>query len=243
MNLLSVNGLKAFLQRDFSRQHKALLILASFDGPRQVLDIKDRAAEAGSRRLSRWNVADVLRRMEGLAIRTPEGWEITSAGWERLRGLGIAPVTPAAVVVGEDLRELISQVEDGQTRAFVREAVGCYEAGFFRSAIVMSWVAAVDVLRKHVLQTSLKRFNTEARRRNPKWRAAKTVDDLGNMREADFLECISALSIIGGDVKKALRECLDRRNSCGHPNSLTIAGASAAHHLDILLRNVFTVFL
>ncbi|HHH45498.1 MAG TPA: hypothetical protein ENK53_00625 [Thiotrichales bacterium] len=176
-------------------------------------------------------------------MRTPKGWEITDAGWQSLRKLGIAPVTPAAVVVGQDLRELISQVKDGQTKAFVKEAVGCYEAGFFRSAIVMSWLSAVDVLHKHVYQHSLSRFNREARRRNPKWSDAKTVDDLGNMREADFLECISSLSIIGRDVKKALKECLDRRNSCGHPNSLDISSTTAAHHLDILLRNVFTKFL
>ena len=106
----------------------------------------------------------------------------------------------------------------------------------------MSWIGAVSVLYEHVHAKHLTRFNAEANRVDSKWRDASTTDDLSRMREADFLERITALSIIGKDVKKELKSCLDRRNSCGHPNSLQISANTAAHHVEVLLLNVFNRF-
>jgi hypothetical protein len=48
------------------------------------------------------------------------------------------------------LRALLAKVKDADTRSFVEEAVQCYELELNRSAVVMSWVAAVHVLKKEV---------------------------------------------------------------------------------------------
>ena len=106
----------------------------------------------------------------------------------------------------------------------------------------MSWLAAIDVLHKYVHQNHLSTFNAEAKRVDNRWRDAKTTDDLGRMAEADFLDRIAAISVIGKNVKKELKDCLDRRNGCGHPNSLQIGTNTAAHHIEILLLNVFQKF-
>jgi hypothetical protein len=62
------------------------------------------------------------------------------------------------------------------------------------------------------------------------------------MSEADLLDRIAAISVVGKNVRKELKDCLDRRNACGHPNSLKIGANTAAHHIEILLPNVFKVF-
>ena len=62
------------------------------------------------------------------------------------------------------------------------------------------------------------------------------------MKETDFLDRIVALSIVGKNVKAELKECLDRRNGCGHPNSLKIGANTVTHHIEILLLNVFKPF-
>jgi hypothetical protein len=62
------------------------------------------------------------------------------------------------------------------------------------------------------------------------------------MAEADFLDRIAAISVIGKNVKKELNDCLDRRNGCGHPNSLQIGANTVAHHIEILFLNVFQKF-
>ena len=83
------------------------------------------------------------------------------------------------------------------------------EFGLYRSAVVMSWLAAMHVLKLEVLNNHLATFNAEAHRRisnNPKktWKTAKTADDLGLMNEAEFLDCLAAISMLGKNVKGAL---------------------------------------
>jgi hypothetical protein len=60
--------------------------------------------------------------------------------------------------------------------------------------------------------------------------------------ERDFLDRIAALSIIGKNVKQELEKCLERRNGCGHPNSRRLGQNTVAHHIEVLLLNVFEKF-
>lgn len=106
----------------------------------------------------------------------------------------------------------------------------------------MSWIGAVAVLYNHIHANHLKAFNIEAKRIDSKWKDAITTDDLARIRESDFLDRITTLSIIGKNVKKELKNCLDLRNSCGHPNSLQISANTAARHIEVLLLNVFKNF-
>jgi hypothetical protein len=88
----------------------------------------------------------------------------------------------------------------------------------------------------------LREFNKEASRIDAKWKPARTADDLGRMKEHDFLDRIAALSIIGKNVRQELEKCLSLRNGCGHPNSLKLGPNAVANHVEILLLNVFKVF-
>ena len=242
MGLLGVSDLKTLLHQDSPPLDKLLVILASFDEPCSVKDLVTRASEAGFRIPKNWNPSSIMGRSKGLAIRAPNGWELTDAGKQRLRNLGVTKISPAAVQVATDLRAELQNIKDDDTHAFVEEAIKCYEAELHRSAIVMSWLSAVDVLQNHVHTKHLKAFNAEAKRVDAKWKDAKTTDDLGRMGEADFLDRIAALSILGKNVKEQLKSCLKLRNGCGHPNSLKIGPNTVAHHIEILLLNVFQKF-
>ena len=114
--------------------------------------------------------------------------------------------------------------------------------GLYRSAIVLSWVGAVAVLQEEVLTAHLSAFNTEATRRDRKWRVAKTRDDLGRMKEFELLQILERLSVIGKNVKTELEGCLKLRNACGHPNSLKVGENKVAAHLETLIQNVFEVY-
>lgn len=191
----------------------------------------------------KWNVSAILGASKGKAIRTNAGWELADAGRAHLHGLGVSAVSPAALQVAVDLRAHLAKLPDGQTKTFVEEAVKCHEAGLYRSAVVMSWLGAMDVLHQEVHANHLATFNSEAARvYGKKWKPAVTTDDLGLMKEADFLDRIDTLSIIGKNVKAELKTCLDRRNGCGHPNSYKISANQSAAHLEILLLNVFEKF-
>lgn len=240
--MLSESELKVWLHRELSSQDKLLLILATFNAPCQIADLARVAAAAGFKMPKTWNPSSMLGRSRGLAIRVPNGWEITEAGKLRLQNLGVSKVSPAAQKVAVDLRKLAERIKDKTVRAFVDEAIKCHELELRRSAVVMSWLAAVGVLHKYVVENVLAEFNAEAKRVDPKWKDAKTADDIGRMKESDFLDRLVGLSLLGKNVKAELSECLTRRNGCGHPNSLKIGDNTVAHHLEILMLNVFEPF-
>jgi hypothetical protein len=196
-SLLSLDELKTWLHRDLSQKDKLLLILAALNKPSQIADMKRLGTEAGFRIPSSWNPSASLANSKGLAIRAPSGWEITDAGKQHLRNLGVTKLSPAAVQVAVDLRAELPSIQNDDTRQFVEEAIKCYEAELYRSAVVMSWLAAVHVMHHHVFANCLPAFNAEAKRVDGRWRDAKSTDDLGRMSESDFLDRIAAISVIG----------------------------------------------
>jgi hypothetical protein len=225
-----------------SLSDKLLLILEFLDHPSSMTDIYDCALKAGVRISTSANPSQALRRTKGMAIRVPDGWEITDAGRQRLSSLGIQHSTDSAIQVTSKLREPLKTVADTDVRAFLEEAIKCSEFKLYRSAIVMSWMAAMRTLHVYVLANYLDTFNAEAARVNSKWKSATTADDLAEMKERDFLERLNGISVIGKNVKTELIDCLNRRNGCGHPNSLKIGPSNVAHHFEVLVLNVFEPF-
>ncbi|KIC48912.1 hypothetical protein [Tateyamaria sp. ANG-S1] len=144
--------------------------------------------------------------------------------------------------VAVDLRAHLDKITDVETRHFVEEAIKCHEAELYRSAIVMAWLGAMDVLHKYVHSHHLSAFNTEAKRVDGRWKTAKTSDDFGRMGEADFLNRIAAISVIGKNAKEELQKALGLRNGCGHPNSLKVSANKSAAHIETLLQNFFERF-
>lgn len=75
-----------------------------------------------------------------------------------------------------------------------------------------------------------------------RWKTAATSDDLGKMKEGDFLDRIEGISVIGKNAKAQLKAALDLLNGCGHPNSLKVGANKSAAHIETLLQNVFDPF-
>ena len=218
--LLAESDLKN-LPAQLSRRDRVLAVLASFDTPCQIKELISRARNSGHR-IHGWKPSTILSRAGPLAINTPVGWEISEQGKSHLHNLGLSGKNPAANRVAADLGNQVALIKSSEIRAFAKEAIACFGSGYYRSAVVMSWLGAMSVLQHHVVEQHLPEFNNEARRRDAKWKDAKTPDDLGRMKEWDFLVCLTAISVLGKSVKDELQQCLKRRNGCGHPNSYKI---------------------
>ena len=95
-------------------------------------------------------------------------------------------VSPAASQA-QSLRALLPTLKSDDARAFVLEAIVCAEQSLFRAAVVLSWVGAIALLHDHVIANRLADFNKLAAS-DPKWKPAKTADDLGAMNERTILE-------------------------------------------------------
>jgi hypothetical protein len=240
--LLSESDLKQWLHKDLRQLDKLLLILATFEAPSKLNGLRERAIGAGLKIGKTWNPSATLSRSKGLAIRVPDGWEITESGKSYLRNLGVTSLSPAALQVATDLRSHLEKVQNRTTKAFVEEAIKCHESALYRSAIVMSWLAAVDVLHRVIVASHLNAFNESARSVDSRWKDAINEDGVGKMNEERFLERCAAIGVLGKNQKDELLKGLKLRNGCGHPNSLKVGPNMVASHIEALLLNVFEPF-
>lgn len=226
---------------DLSNRDKLLMCLAEEPvGPRKAAQVRDSAVTMGLRAAKGWNVSRYLSDAKSLAIRTDAGWELTNSGKTHVAAIAGPALPSVTALVVSGLRKQLPAIASAPTRAFVEEAIRALEFKLYRSAIVLSWVGALSVLYEHVVSNHLSSFNAEALRRDPKWKEAKTSDDLARMKEHDFLQVAAGISIMGKSVKDELEVCLKLRNGCGHPNSLVVGEHKASAHIETLIQNVFT---
>lgn len=249
LSLLSETDLiEALHKRRLPRQDSLLLILCvDTKKPKEVVEIKRFGRQAGLTEIQKWNVSDILGRSKSLAIRLPEGWAITLTGEEYVRKLNVLPQKKSQKVIhfATSFRKAIHNIKNPDTVAFLDEAISTFEAGAYRSAVVLFWVGAMSLFHDQIVQHHLASFNAEATRRDSSWKPVKVKDDLSRMKESDFLDIIGSppISLIGKNVKEELKNhCLQLRNGCGHPTSLKIGENRVASHLEVLILNVFAKF-
>ena len=205
--------------------------------------VRKLAIEAGVKGAKFINFTAHLHSAEDKVFKAPKGWELTGNGKKYVAGLAAQELSlsPAATEA-QSLRALLPTLKNDEARAFLGEAIVCSEQSLFRAAVVLSWVGAMALLYDRAVAKYLKAINAEASKRNPNWRKAKTADDLGLMKEANFLDIAMTVSMIGKTVKQELDSCLKLRNGCGHPNSFKIGPNKVAAHLETLALNVYAVF-
>lgn len=240
--MVNKDSLKELLSRPgITEKDKALLCLSvDYTTPKTLAEIREISETSGYRRTKHFS--SHLSHSKGMAVRTDQGWELTQAGKNRIFELAGNLASAVHIKSAHRLREELKKIQSADTRAFVSEAIACFEAKLLRSAVVLSWVGAVAVLYDYTVKNKISDFNREATRRNPKWIVAKSGDDLARMKEHDFLEILCAISVIGKSVKDELQACLRFRNGCGHPNSLKIGEVRVSAHIETLIMNVFSVF-
>jgi hypothetical protein len=243
--LVSTNHLVDTLARsDVTRKDKLLALLAhGASSPVTVGELKNLAESQGLREIEKWNVSAILGGAKREAARLKEGWVLTTAGKEyiTLHELGPTPDSPVKDVL-RDLRAVSAKINDLRPRQFVDEAIRCLEAGCLRAGIVFSWVGAVAVLHEHVFRLHLASFNAEAKRRDPKSKEAKSLDDLGLLKEHDFLDILQGICVLDKNTKQQLQRALELRNSQGHPTSLAVGERQAAAHVELLILNAYSRF-
>ena len=227
----------------FSSKDKLLIALAHTPiSPKQISEVRDLIVGLGQRDARKWNISSYLSKAKPFCIRGSDGWELTARGREHVAAIA-GPLLPSVTkLVVSALRKELGGIASTACRSFVEEAIHALEAKLYRSAIVLAWVGAISLLYEHVIAHKLADFNSEALKRDSKWRLAKTADDLTRIKEHDFLQILVAISVLGKNVKDELEVCLKLRNGCGHPNSLVVGEHKASAHLETLIQNVFSKF-
>lgn len=124
-----------------------------------------------------------------------------------------------------DLDELILKCRDQKAQSYIREAVTCYKAGAFRSAIVSTWIAvSFDIIEK-LKELSLA-GDKEAEKNLEQFERARINGDITNSLkfERDILSiCKDKLELISPIEFIDLSRLQEDRNRCAHP-SMTVDG-------------------
>lgn len=234
-------ALKRALQFAKTQVEKCVLALARFDQPVLPRQVSVALVEAGLSEAASWPVATRLKSDKHHVVCRRGHYLLSSKGRSWVEEL-IPNAVPSHASVRSDLRALVARIGDESVRVFVLEAVRAFENSLHRSSVVMSWLAAVHVLQLEVFNRHRSDFDQEMRRRDANWRPLKSVDDFGRLKETEFLDRLTDISVINKAVKAELKTCLDRRNGCGHPNSYQVEGNTVAHHIEVLVVNVFQRF-
>jgi len=124
-----------------------------------------------------------------------------------------------------DLDELILKCRDEKARKYIKEAVSCYKAGAFRSAIVSTWIAvAFDIIDK--LKELALTGDKEAEKQLEEFEKARKGGDIARALkfEKEILEIAKdKLELISHIEYLDLGRLQEDRNRCAHP-SMTADG-------------------
>lgn len=237
--------LLAFLRNAKSQRIAVLALLLMLPQPAKPADITVLGFRTGFRDVDRWNLSDVLRKaaLDGQVAQLPSGWKVLQPGVNLLRKAGLLLEAPLITEIRHDLRKHLAQVADAERRRFLEEAIGCFDAGHPRAAIVLSWVGAAHILQEHIVTHHLVAFNAAGVSRFPKsFKPIRNIRDFGPLTEEEILQLCQDASILSKAEKQELKERLGLRNRCGHPNPLLVEEHVAASHLATLPKNVYARF-
>src|SRR5262249_24602644 len=149
---------------------------------------KKLAVEAGVRGAKKISFTAHLHSAEDKVFKTPNGCELTDEGRKHVAALAaVQLVSSPAATEAQTLRALLPKLKNEDAKALLLEAIVCAEQSLFRAAVVLSWVGAIALLQDHIVAHHLTAFNAEAAK-DPKWKTAKTADDVGTLKERTFLD-------------------------------------------------------
>lgn len=227
-----------------------LLLLSQLSQPTPTVKVREKGVDIGFRKVSQWNVTAILKAAakDGQVAQLASGWKLLSPAYKIIEN----HFQQEATIISETrhaLRTHLSKIGDDQRRLFIEEAIKSFDVRAFRSAVVLSWVGAAHILQDHIVSKHCAAFNAAGTARVAKalsngnkysFTPVRSVKDFGVIGESDMLQLCQDAGILHKAEKQVLQDRLDLRNQCGHPNPLAIAEHTVAHHIEVLMLNVYS---
>lgn len=193
-------------------------------------------------RLAQYLSEQVKRRKghsAGKYIRKQKGYALERGAVKKLESEFLG--RPSAVNVSASLRGTLSAIGDPVVRAYLDEAVTCYENNLLRSTIVLSWCVAYGLFRSWLFRNHLLTLNTAM----SAWKQPfqiKVLDDFQELNESVVIDTSKKTGLITKEQFKTLKQSLDTRNSFAHPTAKLISPAIAEAYLETILKEIMPVY-
>lgn len=118
-----------------------------------------------------------------------------------------------------DLDAQLTKIRDYRTRAYFSDAVRCFRAGAFRSAVAAAWVTvAYDLIAKYRELSTL--GDAEAQRFIQEWDRARTANQTSRLLELErtlLTHAHESMAIIDAITVRAMTRLFEDRHLCAHP--------------------------
>lgn len=183
--------------------------------------------------------AKTLGGKELLYVKLDGGYALVRDVEERIRAE--IEARPTAVAIAKNLRASLGSLTDPDVRSYLEEAVGCFEAQFFRASIVFTWCAAYSVFRQWIFANHLVALNTQM----STWNKPKQIfrlDDFQEILEGLVIETTYQAKIVTKEQYKKLKKLLDERNSYAHPSNQRASTSMAEAFIENCLNEIVAVF-
>lgn len=153
----------------------------------------------------------------------------------------------ASIKVDQILLDLPSKISKDSEKSFLEEAINCYRAKAFRSAIVMTWNLVFHCFCNYIFNKPnlLFDFNSQLPKSFPKARILdiKKREDFDELKESEVLQVSRSANIITNDIFKILKEKLDKRNTAAHPSAVIIFPHTSEEYIIDIVNNVLLKIL
>jgi hypothetical protein len=151
--------------------------------------------------------------------------------------------TEAPAEAFHDLVDAVGQAP-GSYRSYLQEALGCYEAGYYRAAILMVWSATMLHMYEVASgqRNGMKMFEAANVARfggSNSYRPIRKRDDFLYLRDLQFIQLAEDTGMINRNMRKTLADDrLGLRNQCGHPSGVTVGRQETVVFIESLCLNV-----
>lgn len=135
------------------------------------------------------------------------------------------------------LRRTLAKLSGHPREPYLTEAVGCFEAKFYRAAIVLAWATAYDTFRHWLFDRHIVKFNAIS----SIWKKPVTIadiEDFESLTERVVIDTAKQAGIIKREAHKTLVALLDKRNSIAHPTGKLVTPTSADAYLEEIIDEV-----
>jgi hypothetical protein len=134
-----------------------------------------------------------------------------------------------------DLRKILPGLSNPDESDYLKEAISCAEAGFYKASIVMGWCAAIDKMQKKILLVGFSAFNTASQQlknqtsgKFKRWNkefSISTLSELQTVFDNDLIIVLEGMGLLDGNQSQRLDTCFQYRNHSAHPGEAPIEPA------------------
>ena len=174
---------------------------------------------------------------------------VLDAAYRRFNARFIVPISQSTTVVKVkfDFHKLFPNLSDSQESEYMKEAIGCANAGYFRAAVVVGWCAAMDRIHSRVKGLGIKKINEVLRAMREaergKFKQVKkdlsisALSDVQEIADRNLILLILWLDWIDVNQAERLFEHLSHRNQGAHPGRAPI-GKDLLNHFFLGIREI-----